>query len=146
MQDIRVEISGEEERLKKMLQDLSKMRLGIGIRAGEHFEEDGTDVALVALGNEYGTDNAPARPFMTQTVENHAKEINQSVKNAFKKDKAEEVLKRIGERVAQLMCQEIMDGDFAPNAPSTIARKGSDKPLIDTQTMINSVEFWIDKG
>lgn len=32
-------------------------------------------------------------------------------------------------------------GNLAPNAPSTIARKGSSKPLIDTASMMNSITY-----
>lgn len=147
MADVTVVISAEEERLNKMIQELSKRRLGVGIRVGEHFEDDGTDVALVALANEFGTDKIPARPFMSQTVDNHGGEINKIILGAFaKKNDADDIMKRIGEQIADLMVAEIESGNFAPNAPSTIARKGSDKPLIDTQTMMNSVEYWIEKG
>lgn len=32
-------------------------------------------------------------------------------------------------------------GNLAPNAPSTVARKGSSKPLIDTASMMNSITY-----
>lgn len=36
----------------------------------------------------------------------------------------------------------IASGDkLAPNAPSTVARKGSSKPLIDTASMMNSITY-----
>ena len=38
-----------------------------------------------------------------------------------------------------------MEGDFEPNAPSTIRKKKSDKPLIDTGRMRQSVMTVIDK-
>jgi len=38
------------------------------------------------------------------------------------------------------MEKNIRDGDFTPNAPYTIALKGSDEPLIDTGAMINSIK------
>jgi hypothetical protein len=36
---------------------------------------------------------------------------------------------------------KILDGDFEPNAPSTIAKKGSSHPLIDTGQEKNSVTW-----
>jgi len=36
-------------------------------------------------------------------------------------------------------------GKLAPNAPSTIARKGSSKPLIDTGSMLSSITYAVRK-
>jgi hypothetical protein len=47
----------------------------------------------------------------------------------------------IGEFLVSKIKNEIRTGTFAPLKPSTIARKGSDKPLIDTAQMINSVSY-----
>jgi len=35
--------------------------------------------------------------------------------------------------------------NLAPNAPSTIAQKGSSKPLIDTGSMLNSITYAVRK-
>ena len=58
---------------------------------------------------------------------------------------AGEVLKLIGIYQKDLMQQEILDGGFLPNAPGTIRRKGSSKPLIDTGRMRQSVNYVIRK-
>lgn len=43
--------------------------------------------------------------------------------------------------------KEIVNGDFVPNSPETIKRKGSDKPLIDTGRMRQSINYVIqEKG
>lgn len=39
----------------------------------------------------------------------------------------------------------ILNGSWLPNAPSTIARKQSSKPLIDTAQMLNSVRVVVSK-
>jgi len=52
----------------------------------------------------------------------------------------------IGEFVVSKIKNEIRTGTFAPLAPSTIARKGSDKPLIDTAQMINSISYVTHAG
>ena len=54
-------------------------------------------------------------------------------------------MKSIGVFQKGLVQAEIVDGDFEPNAPSTIKKKGSDKPLIDTGKMRQSVNFVIVK-
>jgi len=52
----------------------------------------------------------------------------------------------MGVVVKGIVQQEIVEGDFAPNAPSTVRSKGSGQPLIDTGHMRQSVNFVIKKG
>ena len=58
---------------------------------------------------------------------------------------AEQVFKEIGLFQKGLIQKKITDGSFEPNAPSTIRQKKSDKPLIDTGRMRQSVEIFIEK-
>ena len=55
---------------------------------------------------------------------------------------AENELKQAG-MVGESACKKwITDGThLAPNAPSTIAKKGSSKPLIDTGALLNSITY-----
>ena len=43
------------------------------------------------------------------------------------------------------MQDKITSGSFAPNAESTIKKKGSSKPLVDTGRMRKSVNYVIQK-
>lgn len=54
---------------------------------------------------------------------------------------AEKTLRVAGEAIAGQLRQSIVDTNEPPLAESTKARKGHDKPLIDTSQMINSVDF-----
>ena len=56
---------------------------------------------------------------------------------------AEQVLKDIGIFQKDLIQDKIKEGDFAPNAESTVRKKGSSKPLIDTGRMRQSVNYQI---
>lgn len=146
MPDVTMRVTAEGERFQRLVEELTKTKLSVGIRPGEHFEEDGTDVAEVALRNEFGDDKVPARPFMAQTVDNNGAEINRIIHRAFQEEDAHDILSLIGDGISELMRQEIEKGDFVPNAPATIAAKGSDKPLIDTGTMKDSIGYWLTKG
>ena len=42
--------------------------------------------------------------------------------------------------VENLIKAKIASGDFTPNAPSTIKKKGRNQPLVDTGRMLNSVK------
>lgn len=55
------------------------------------------------------------------------------------------MLKEIGIFQKDLIQEKITDGDFAPNAESTIRQKGSSKPLIDSGRMRQSVNYVIQK-
>ena len=58
---------------------------------------------------------------------------------------AEEVLKKTAVFMKGLVQETIKDGNFPANAPSTVKKKGSDKPLIDTGHMRQSVTTIIDR-
>ena len=49
----------------------------------------------------------------------------------------------MGEKIAGQLGQSIQDTTDPPNAPSTIKRKGFDKPLIDTSVMWKSIAYEI---
>ena len=84
------------------------------------------------------------------SVDDNADKINAFLKGQLKllaqgRTTAEGILKAIGVFQKGLIQEKIKSGDFEPNAPSTIAKKGSDKPLIDTGTMRQSVNFAVTK-
>ncbi len=140
----------EGDRFFKEIEKLKQLQVRVGYQHGEVQEEDGADLLDIALWNELGTSRTPSRPFMRDSVDDNADKINAFLKNQIKKlargeTTAEQILKEIGVFQKGLVQAKIVDGDFEPNAPSTIARKGSDKPLIDTGRMRQSVNFVITK-
>ena len=56
---------------------------------------------------------------------------------------AQGALEALGVFGKGLVQEKISTGDFEPNAPSTIRKKGSDKPLIDTGRLRQSVNYVI---
>ena len=62
-------------------------------------------------------------------------------------EKAQQAFREIGTDVQKKVQKRIDEGQFVPNAPSTIKRKGHDHPLIDTGTMRDSISYTIcEKG
>lgn len=143
------DLTPEGKRYFKELERLSKLEVQVGFQAGEKTYEDGTDLVDVAAYNEYGTSDTPARPFMKQSFENHEDELQKACdrvnQTLNKGGTAEAGLKELGVFVKGLVQEEIVDGGFEPNAPSTIKKKGSEQPLIDTSTMRQSVNYVIKK-
>ena len=139
-------LTPDGERLKRELEELSKLEVRVGFQQGEATTDDGIDMCDIAMWNEMGTLRSPSRPFMRDAVDNHEAEINnfcKSQQNNIINSTAEQVLKLTGIFLKDLIQNEIVDGNFAPNAPYTIAKKGSDKPLIDTGRMRQSVNYVI---
>ncbi len=139
------------ENIKKIFEELSTKAAYVGWLANTASYDDGTSVAEIAAFNEYGTVNIPARPFMKTAVEKSKDEIlryyQMSTKNiADGKTDANKVLTGLGELGKSKVQESIRHGDWVPNAPATIKRKGSSKPLIDTGLMRDTVTYVIRGG
>lgn len=101
------------------------------------------NVATIAYKNEYGV-GVPERPFMRITVARErrawlamaAQVVQGQAKGA---STVERGLRRMGLRMAADHKRTIRETVPPPNAPSTIQRKGSSKPLVDTGQMLNSI-------
>ncbi|MCD8364444.1 MAG: hypothetical protein LUC83_01265, partial [Clostridiales bacterium] len=88
-----------------------------------------------------------SRPFMRDSVNLHKEEISTFAAKAAqaiaKGGTAEQALKQIGLLQKSLVQDQITNGDYTPNAKSTIRKKGSAHPLIDTGRMRQSVNFQV---
>ncbi len=139
---------------KKFYAEVEKLKgneVFIGFQAGKkmHTDEDGkeVDVAEIAAFNELGTSTSPSRPFLRQSVDDNKDKISAMCERAAKDlangGSAEQGLKKLGAFGVSLVQEKIRNGSFKPNAESTIKAKGSDKPLIDTGQMRQSVHYVI---
>ena len=142
--------TAEGKKFQKMLEELGKLEVRVGVQQGEE-SENGVDLVDIAIFNELGTEHIPSRPFLRDSVDANAEQINsflQSMKKQLlRSGSAEAVLKKIGVFQKGLIQEEIVKGDFAPNAAVTIRKKGSDTPLIDTGRMRQSINYVIqEKG
>lgn len=140
-------LTKEGERFFKEMAELKRLSCRVGYKAGEAVEPSGADVADVALFNEFGTYRIPARPFLRDSVDNNAGKIETVCKAQLESvahgKSAAAAFAAIYEMQAALIRDTIAGGGFAPNAESTVAKKHSSKPLIDTGTMMQSVGFEI---
>lgn len=89
----------------------------------------------------------PARPFIQPAIEKNSTPIGAQLGEAIKKTltggDSEPSLRKagiIGQNVSRGWFTN-PDNGWAPNTPRTIAKKGSDKPLIDTAEMRKSITF-----
>lgn len=140
----------ELEALVKELGGQYVARVGIlGSNAGA--AHTGTDLTNAEIGliHEFGSlsRNIPPRSFLRMPVEVKQQEIVQGMasyrtKNALEKGEIKRVYRDLGLYAEGFVKQAFASGGYgnwAPNKPSTVAQKGSDKPLIDTAQLRRSI-------
>lgn len=142
--DFEIRLTPQGRQFQKELEELIKLEVAVGYQEGLTYP-DGTSVAEVAIYNDLGTVHSPSRPFMRDSINGHKQEIEQFMQRQAKGiangKKAKDVLEQIGAFQTKLIQKEIVQGDFVPNSPATIRKKGSSTPLIDTGLMRQSVHF-----
>lgn len=110
-------------------------------------EADGTLVALVAALNEYGTRNMPPRPFFRNAIAKNDKKWGAHFVKGMKNTNGDvdRVFDALGTEMADDIKASIIKLRSPKLAASTIARKGFDKPLIDTHTMLDNVTYKVNR-
>lgn len=103
-------------------------------------------LAQVAAWNEFGTGRIPARSFIAAWFDE-----NRVANMAFARELAalrigrrltyDQSLKLMGARAVGGIQKRIAAGISPANAPSTVARKGSSKPLVNTGQLRSSIAF-----
>lgn len=140
------------DELKKLT---GKQGVKAGVLEGATNSETGTDVAMYAACNEFGTSRIPSRPFMRNTFDENADRWADGLAKAVLNGRpARQALQLTGMRMADDIVKTISDGVPPPNAPATVERKtkeivggsrrgGSHQPgtLVDTGSLINSINY-----
>jgi hypothetical protein len=118
-------------------------RVRVGVFDGE--------IAKIAMIHEYGAPraNIPERSFIRSTVAERKTEMQSVMARVVRALIAKQIdrtraLSLIGAWLqGAIKAQITVNGTFLPLAVATIRRKGSDKPLIDTGQLVNSITFVI---
>ena len=127
----------------KRLQD-SSITVGVHKDAGSY--ESGESVVDVATYNEFGTPDIPERSFLRSTIGNNRAKY----KGEFEKAYLEAIRGGMNLRAAAGFIGNVARDDIKKtikdmkepgNAPSTIAKKGFDNPLIETRKLWSSIKW-----
>jgi len=128
------------------------VKVGILGTSGRESVEGGFTVVDIASVNEFGSESRkiPERSFIRSTIDTRR---NRIWGYAYKmmglyiegKITIDQALGRIGELVKSNILQTINDFTSPANAPSTIAKKGSSHPLIDTGRMKGAINYEVTK-
>lgn len=115
----------------------------VGVRA-----VPGSDLATIAAANEFGTSRIPARSFLRSTVDDgrvkYAVYLDKIAGDLVDGINPVRALSVLGMALVGDVQQRIRNRIPPPNAPYTIARKGSDVPLIDTGRLRQSIDFVVE--
>lgn len=113
-------------------------------------DDPATNVAALGTVHEFGSQKMkiPARPFMRRTYEHNVQQIADEATKLLKElsDRiinSKTVLMGLGAFYEGLMKETFVEGGFQVLKAQTIARKGSDTPLIDTGNLRSSIMFRI---
>lgn len=130
--------------LDAVLQKL-KLQFGtvdVGFFKGTHTYPNGKDVTTVARDNDQGIKRIPERPFMIPAGNKAAnKTINITVNSIAGGMDEQQALSKAAIMFKNAIQREITNLKEPPNAESTILKKGSSNPLIDSGDMRKSVKW-----
>lgn len=137
----------------KNVSKLPKIAVKYGfLDKGSNVYPDGQTTAQVAVWNEYGTEidgkeRVPERPFFRTSWERNNKRYLALIIAYYrsildgKVKEAEVFFDLLGAKASNDLKQDITAFSTPPNAPSTIKRKKSSNPLIDTGRMRAAVTW-----
>lgn len=143
------------DRLRVALRDLSATEVFVGILASgkaneAHKDEDGNDTVAtqqdVGTWMEFGTGHVPERSFLRETIAVKRNEIETRLAAEVRKvltgkQGVDAAMEHVGQFVVGLCQARIKEGIGPELDQSTIDRKGSSTPLIDTGQLRSSITY-----
>lgn len=143
---------GLEGHAKRIL-DAAKRKnahVKVGLPRGSGAYPDGTSVIMVGIIHEFGSADGtiPMRSFLRAGIAESDGEIRKLIRKVARaamdgKIEERQALELLGTRAQSIVQQKIVAGPFEANAPSTVARKGSSSPLIDTGLLRQSITYQV---
>ena len=141
-----------EQAMKGLAQRLDReQRVLVGVPEGSGSYEDGLTIATIAAVNNFGSADGriPARPFLQPPVEEGAPMYRRLAEVMLPRVLSGEMemrtlLEQMGNLAEGHVKQYITDLRVPKNADSTIAKKGSDNPLVHDGHLRQSIRYVID--
>ena len=125
--------------------------IAVGVLERDAQTEDGAVTVLdVGTWNEFGTVGIPSRSFIRDWVDGNRKRAQGILKKLLQRVIAGELtedasLEQFGAWAKGEIQARIARGVPPPNAASTVKRKGSSTPLIDTGILRSSIDYEVRK-
>ena len=148
---VKVEVKKDNtKQLLKQLESMKRLDLLVGVPQEEAEREDGeiTNAQLMFIHSEGSpARNIPPRPVIDMTLKEEKQKINdkfkKAINNVLSGGNPRTELERLGIYVVNKIKAKFGSEDLAPLQPATIKAKGSDRPLIDTGQLRNSITYII---
>jgi hypothetical protein len=120
--------------------------LRVGFLEGSK-DPTGMSNAQKAFWNEFGTTTAPARPAFRTMIRRQSPTWGTKLKVALKTTgyDGQKALALLGQDMRDALENEIAQWSSPPNAESTIAKKGFDKPLVEHGDMQRAPDYEVTK-
>lgn len=141
-----VQVTGNLAKIKQLIEQIKasgEKAVYVGFPAEFNEKVEGSDnfnLASLAAVLEFGNERIPSRPFLRQTLAENQEKYTELFVKLFESGVS---IDQIYEQIALIaqgdVQQNIVNGKWTANAPSTIKRKKSSKPLIDTGKLRQSV-------
>jgi hypothetical protein len=151
--------------LTKRIWGMGRPSIAVGILTGQGAEErhaasagpqkteakESLTTLQVAIWNEFGTARMPSRSFIRAWFDEKAGELRGDMRKLMVlvvagKMSKEQALELIAVRAVGQIQERMAAGVPPPNFPTTVARKGSSTPLIDTGQLRASITSRVDPG
>ncbi|MEN0065940.1 MAG: hypothetical protein AAGA48_27615 [Myxococcota bacterium] len=129
-------------RFVDVLEGIPQHAVYVGVRGKE-----GRQLVEYAAANEFGTADGrvPERSYLRRTVDRNAQRyadlLQEAVEDALDHEVSTLALEQIGAIAVGDVQRTIVELRTPPNAPSTIAQKGSSNPLIDSGRLRQSIDY-----
>lgn len=144
-------LRGFIDRIRNMGKE--KVLVGVPSSANSMHEGGTINMATLAAVHEFGSPSRgiPERSFLRSAVLEHKADIKNFIMEGTqaylqqKKDIDLAFYNKIGLFAANLVKDKILKGPFVPLSATTIERKGSSKPLIDTGALRQSITWTVRK-
>lgn len=135
-----------------MVRDQKKIKVGVledSAKGSVPVAGGSITMAELAVVHEFGTEDGriPARSFIGSTFDEQRDNLLTVSKNLvkdclFAKQTVDGALEILGAQLVEAVKDKINSGDITPpNTESTIERKGSDTPLLDTGALRDAVSY-----
>lgn len=126
-------------------------RVLVGVPSGAGAEENGVSLAQVGAMVDFGTKDMPERPFLRNGVREALPQVSRvargDLSDVARGTKTLDIaLERAGAIGAGSVKKYMVGSNFAPNAPSTIKRKGSSQPTVDEGQLRQAVTSVLEKN
>jgi len=144
-------------RIKKELRKLDKSFTKVGLPqegavaspqrkgSGKESFKEMSELVIVGASNEFGTKRIPERSFLRSATDENIRSVENVKDKEYSKllsgtTTYKKALGRVGEFLTGKVKKKIRDLKMPVNAPTTIARKKSANPLVDTGQMVQSIQ------